>query len=195
MALDDITINGNKVATDKDGSNRHFQYAKMAWGADDTQTPVTATAPLPIEAKAGTALIGSVDVNEFPASSDVTDSIVARVDVATVANGLNAPLTVKFASISRNSSGAGTAIVAAVASKKIRVLSYTIVSTAAQSVKFQGDPAGTPVDLTGAMALAANGGVAPYAQNGLFESASGKALGLNLSASSQVSGHLSYVEV
>lgn len=50
---DNITLNsgsgGATVKTDEDGSGNHWQYMKLAFGADNTQTRVTAAAPLPVE--------------------------------------------------------------------------------------------------------------------------------------------------
>lgn len=191
MALDSITVNANLVATDKDGSNRHWQYAKIAWGADDTQTGVDASNPLPVTVKAGVALIGQVDVHDFPASSDVTDSIVARADVAVMASGLNNPLTVKFAVINRATSGDGTAVVAAVTGKKIRVLSYDLVCTAANAITWKSGSTA----ISGAKSFAANGGQVKTHPQGVMETAAAQALNLNLGSSQQVSGELSYVEV
>lgn len=130
-----------------------------------------------------------VNVNEFPASSRSTDSVGATTDVLAVADGLTA-VTVKFASISTASSGY-TSLVSAVTGKKIRVLSYAIVATAAVTAGF----ASASTAITGAMSLAANGGVSAQAPQGLFETASNTALRLNLGGAVQVSGHLSYVEV
>jgi uncharacterized protein YigE (DUF2233 family) len=46
------------------------------------------------------------------------------------------------------------------------------------------------------MSFAANGGIsAPYSPVGLFETAAGAALVLNLSGANAVSGHLVYLEV
>lgn len=85
-------------------------------------------------------------------------------------------------------------IVAATTGKRIRVLSYNIVLTAAGTVKFQ-TGAGS-ADLTGAMAFAANGGiVAPYNGAGHFETAEGAILRLADSVGSNVFGHLTYILV
>lgn len=130
-----------------------------------------------------------VNVNEFPASSKTTDTVGATTDVLVVADGVTA-LTVKFASISTASSGY-TSLVSAVTGKKIRVLSYAIVASAAVTVQF----ASASTAKSGAMSLDANGGVSAQAQQGLFETASAEALRLNLGGAVQVSGHLSYVEV
>lgn len=100
-------------------------------------------------------------------------------------------VTPKFASISVSSSG-DNSIVAAVTSKKIRVLSYVIVADAAVAAKFR---SGT-TDLMGAAALSANGGIAaPFCPVGHFETASNTALNLNLASAFGVRGHLTYLEI
>lgn len=83
-----------------------------------------------------------------------------------------------------------TTLVAAVPGKRIKVIGYTIVSTAANAIKFR---SGT-TDITGAMALAANGGISsPSDRNTVeFQTAVGALLAINLSAATQVSGHLVY---
>jgi hypothetical protein len=102
-------------------------------------------------------------------------------------------LTPKFAVIDVASSGDNT-ILAAVNPKKIRVLSYVLVASAAVTVRFESGASGTA--LTGQMQLAANGGVvAPYNPLGHFETASNTLLNLELSGANSVDGHLTYVEV
>lgn len=96
--------------------------------------------------------------------------------------------TPSFALISTASTG-DQQVVAAVTGKKIRVLSYTIVSTSANAVKFRS----ASTDKTGAMALAANGGVSTsYSPVGHFETVAGEALNINLGSAAQISGHLTY---
>lgn len=87
--------------------------------------------------------------------------------------------------------GGDNVLLAAVATKKIKVVSYVCVAAAAVSVKFKSDPA---TDLGGAMAFAANGGVAMAGNTHahLLETAVNQALILNLSAGVNVSGHFSY---
>lgn len=99
-----------------------------------------------------------------------------------------------FATISTSASG-DTTLVAAQPGRKIRVVSYTVIAAGAVSVKFKSGS----TDITGAMALAANGGAAPSGAGlapsgfaGLFETASGEALVINLSAAVAVGGHLTY---
>ena len=95
-----------------------------------------------------------------------------------------------YASISASSSGNNT-LKAAVAAKKIRVYAYVIVATTAVTAKFQSAAGGT--DLTGAMPLGANGGVAaPFNPAGWFETVAGELLNLSLGGAVQVSGHFVY---
>ncbi len=128
--------------------------------------------------QAGTALIGKASVGQ---------------DSATVYAGTTA-MTPKFASVSAASSGNNT-VVAAVASRKIRVLQYRLQADADVTFKFRDNTAG--VDLTGAMSSGAKGGGggAAFCPVGLFETASGNALVLTLGSAIQVSGHIVYVEV
>jgi hypothetical protein len=114
-------------------------------------------------------------------------------DTSQIANGA-ASLTPKFAKISVSSSGANT-IVAAVTSKKIRVLAWDIVANAAVNFKWQSH--GTPTDLTGLYYMAGQGnGVArAFCPVGYFETLVGEALDINLSGAVAVGGVLTYVEV
>lgn len=103
-------------------------------------------------------------------------------------------VTPKFAKIAVSSSGAN-AIVALVASKKIRVLAVAIVANAAVNVKWQSHV--TPTDLTGLSYFGAQGDgeVLPFNPVGWFETIAGEALDLNLSAAVAVGGHITYIEV
>lgn len=96
----------------------------------------------------------------------------------------------KYADIDVASAGDNT-IVAAVTGKKIRVLQYALVVSAATTVIWK---SGTTA-ITGDMSFAANGGISSsFSPSGLFETAAGEALVLYLSASNPVSGHLVYAE-
>ena len=98
----------------------------------------------------------------------------------------------KFVVIDTATSGTEE-LVAAVASKKLRVTNYTAVAAGAVTLKFE-DEDGTA--LTGAMALAANGDRESHSDDfGLFETPVGKGLHTNLGGAVQVSGHLGYVEI
>lgn len=128
----------------------------------------------------------------LPARVATTDSITAKLATDAIQNGLTA-LTPKFAVIDHAVSGDNT-IVAAVASKKIRVLSLFLVAAAAVTVRFESGASGTA--LTGQMNVAANGGfVLPFNPVGWFETAASSLLNLELSGAVSVDGSLCYVEV
>lgn len=112
-------------------------------------------------------------------------------DSATLYAGTTA-LTPKFASIAASSSGDNT-IVAAVTSKKIRVIRFSLSASGTVNAKWK---SGSGTDLTGLFYMVANGGAgANYTPVGLFETASNTALVLNLSGATAVGGFLTYVEV
>ena len=98
----------------------------------------------------------------------------------------------KFAVIDDASSGDNT-IVAGVTDKKIRVLSYTLVSSGTVTARFESGASGTAK--TGQMNLVANSVVSAASSDGLFETAASALLNLELSAGVSVDGHLSYIEV
>lgn len=97
--------------------------------------------------------------------------------------------TLLFASVSVASSG-DNSIVAADASNKIKLVSYTLVADAAVNVKWRN----ATTDISGAMAFAANGGAAAISQPSahLMETSVNSALQLNLSSAVGVRGHISY---
>lgn len=107
--------------------------------------------------------------------------------------GRDVACEIKHASIAASSSGDNT-VVAAVAGKRIRVLSYMLVAAGAVTVRFESGAGGTA--LSGQMSLAANGGaVANFNQGGWFQTAAGSLLNLELGGAVSVAGHLSYIEV
>jgi hypothetical protein len=61
---------GATVKTDDDGT-AHWQYVKIAYGADNTQTRVTTSAPLPVDLRTDN-LAGNIDVNIAAQTSDIT---------------------------------------------------------------------------------------------------------------------------
>ena len=103
-----------------------------------------------------------------------------------------------LAPINVSASGDNT-IVAAVASKRIRVHSFQIVNqvATAQAVKFRDD---SPADLHAAipLPLAIGGSIGPVTappaayEDQLFQTGAGNALGLNLSAATAVTGYVFY---
>lgn len=84
-------------------------------------------------------------------------------------------------------------IVAAVSGKKIRVLTYTFQAANPVNATWK---SGSSTNLSGALPQTANTGISTtFCPIGHFETASGQALNLYLSAAVQVSGHITYVEV
>lgn len=146
---------------------------------------------------AGTNNIGDVDVLTQPARTRTTDTISVALATDAIMSSTTA-LTPKFAAIAAASSGDNT-LVAAVASKKIRVLSLMLVATGAVSMYFTSAAGGTVIfgGSTNKIAIAANGGFSlPFSPVGWFENSStNQALVLNLSGAVAVSGGLVYVEV
>jgi hypothetical protein len=136
-----------------------------------------------------------VDVTSLPALAAGTN-LIGRVsssdETSTIYSGTTA-LTPKFVIIDAASSGDNT-ILAAVTSKKIRVVSLVLVSAGTVNVRFESGAGGTA--LTGQMNLVANTGfVLPYNPVGWFETASNTLLNLELSAAISCDGCLTYVEV
>ena len=130
-----------------------------------------------------------VDVN-ITSGGDL--SVASRTDSSTIQDGDTA-LTPKFGVINVASSGDNT-LLAAVTSKKIRILQYTIVCGAAVNARFEDGAGGTA--LTGVMEFAANSGIsAPYSPVGHFETTANTLLYLELSSAVPVDGHFTYVEV
>lgn len=155
---------GNTFASDEIGGI-HYSRIKVDWGADGSASDASVAAPLPVQA--------SIETNQMTAGGTI--------------------LTPKFAVISASSSGNNT-LVAAVASKKVRVLSLWLTSNGTVNAKFQSGAGGT--DISGLAYLVVNTGfVLPYNPVGWFETGSNTLLNLNLSAAIAVGGSLTYVEV
>ena len=141
----------------------------------------------------GVGPAATVSVSNFPATQVISGTVQPgntanttpwRVDM------LRAQ-TVLFATISASASGANT-IVAASGSNKIKVLNSVIIADAAVTVTLKS----ASTALSGAMSLAANGGVAsPVGTPGggwIMETAINEALVLTLSSAVGVRGHVSY---
>lgn len=85
-----------------------------------------------------------------------------------------------------------TTLVAANATKKIRVTAITLISNGAVNVKFKS----AATSITGLLYLVANTGFSPaYNPKGQFQTAANEALIINLSAATDVGGWLKYVLV
>lgn len=101
----------------------------------------------------------------------------------------------KFAVINLSSSG-DSVVVSGVPNRRIRVVSYTLISDAAVTVTWKSGS----TEISGPMSLAANGGMAPNSAGlspagfvGLFETDFGTDLVIGLSSAVAVGGHISYV--
>lgn len=155
---------GSTFASDEI-STVHHPRVKVEWGADGAANDTSATNPLPVQT--------------------VAESSEMRAGGSAV--------TPKFAVIDAATSGDNT-LVAAVASKKIRVLALFAVATGAVNVRFESGAGGTA--LTGQMNLVANTGfVLPFNPAGWFETAVNTLLNMELSAAVSVDGSLVYIEV
>lgn len=165
-----LPATGAVIAADDVGAGVLVQRVKVTFGTDGTATDASSSNPLPVTA----------------------GQVSASNETSTLYNGTTA-LTPKFAAIAASSSGNNT-LVAAVTSKKIRVLSVSFVANAAVNAKFQSGASGT--DLTGLFyCLQGGGAVLPYNPLGWFETGSNTLLNLNLSGAVAVGGCLVYVEV
>jgi hypothetical protein len=150
-------------------------------------------APIVLDKTTGELLVkalSTITVNQADLIRTV-DSVSVAHATDVIMENLTA-LTPKFAVIDAAGSGDNT-IIAAVASKKIRVLSCFLVSAGAVSVRFESGAAGTA--LTGQMNVAANGGFSlPYNPVGWFQTAAGVLLNMELGSAVSVDGCLTYVE-
>jgi hypothetical protein len=158
-------------------------------GSGVTQPVSLASVPAHAVTNAGTF---AVQVTSQPARSRTADSIAAaQAADAVVINGTAYPI--KFAYLDAAASGA-TTIVAAVASRKIRVLGYAVGPVGgAVDVYFKSATAG---QITSTKRLAAGGGLgrsqSPF---GHFETTAGEALQIVLSAAVAVGVDVAYIEV
>lgn len=104
---------------------------------------------------------------------------------------------IKYASTAAATTGDNT-LVAAVSSKKIRVLALAIIAGTAGNIYFTSGVGGTVIfgGSTNKIALAANGGfVLPFNAAGWFETAASALLNLNASSVGPFSGGIVYEEV
>lgn len=141
----------------------------------------------------GTAGTASTDVITVQGiASGVPQRVSATHETSAIYDGTTA-LTPKFAIIDAATSGDNT-LVAAVTSKKIRVLSLMLVAAGTVNVRFESGAGGTA--LSGQMQLTAQTGFAlNYSPVGWFETGSNTLLNLELSGAVSCDGLLVYVEV
>lgn len=147
----------------------------LVGGSDGTNAQVIRlTSDGDLKVGAGTALVGRVS---------------ASAETSTVYNGTTA-ITPVFAAISGATSGDNT-LVAADATKKIRVFALYLVAASAVTVRFESAAGGTA--LSGVMSVGANGGIVlPFNPAGWFETAANQLLNMELGGAIQVSGGLTY---
>lgn len=127
VELDNVS-GGSKIACDDDGTGL-WQYAKMAFGADGTQTVVTSidTTPLPVQlstidnavldtintaVEANETLLGTIDTDT---SSMATDLGTIDADTGAIKTAVEGTLTVDGSGVTQPVSIAGTVTVDVVA--------------------------------------------------------------------------------
>lgn len=120
------------------------------------------------------------DVGNYPLSGVVMDATTRR----------SVETTISFANPS--SSGNTQVVAAQGAGVKIRVLSLVIVSTIAQTVKFQS----ATTDISAGFPVAANGGIVlPPNDHGWVQTADNEALNINLSAATATGVQVVWIPV
>jgi hypothetical protein len=165
-----ISDTGSYVAGEVEITNTPLPVSQSGtWNVGISNTPVPVS-------QSGTWNVG---INNQPISVTVTNSplIVAHS-------------TVLYASINATNSG-NTQVVGAVSGKRIRVIAFAVIASATVTIKFQ---SGTS-DITGSMRLVEGGGIAHAYDGGLFQTAVGQALNINLSTNATVGGYVVYREV
>lgn len=175
---DGTTLNrgtgGDTIAADEI-SGKKYQRIKLGFGADGTYTGDTSS------------------TNRFPmaARAATTDTVTAKVATDAIQNGTTA-LTPKFKVISVANSGNNT-LIAAVASKKIRVLAMVLIG-AGTIVTFKDGTSGSAIsgalDMQNVAAF-----VLDFSPGGWFETSVNTLLNMNTSDATAVTGFLVYVEV
>lgn len=156
---------GSTFAADDIGPGVLHPRVKVEWGADGTVNDTAVAAPMPVST--------SIESNQMTIGGVV--------------------VTPKYSAIALSATG-NTTQIAAVTSKKIRVLAASFIANGAVNIKFQTGTGGT--DLTGLYYLVANAGaVLPFNPAGWFETGSGVLLNANLSAAIAIGGTITYIEV
>jgi hypothetical protein len=159
-------------------------------GTVSLPTGAATAAKQPALGSAGSASTDVITVQGIASGTPLRTA--SSAETSAVYNGTTS-LTPKFAAVVASASGV-TTVIAAVTSKKIRVLALELMSNGTTNVKWQSHT--TPTDLTGLAYLVANAGyVLPFCPTGWFETVSGEALDINLSAAIAVGGSVVYVEV
>lgn len=207
-----VDASGNAVTFNANGQTTKSASSPTTLASDDNAVVALELIDDAIKADDAAFTPGTtkVMVAGFQADETATDSVdegdagAARMTldrkqhvvtelVSSSMRDLGGAVTPKFAIIDAASSGDNT-LLAAVASKKIRVLSAFLVAAGAVTVRFESGAGGTA--LTGQMNVAANGGFAlPFNPVGWFQTATNTLLNLELSGATSVDGCLTYIEV
>ena len=168
-----VSIENQPLSVQQSGSwsvginNQPIQVSQSgAWSVGINNQPVQVS-------QSGT---WSVGISNQPISVTVTNSSL------TVRYG-----SVSFAQINATASG-DTQVVAAVSGRSIVVVAYAVVASATVNIRFR---SGT-TDITGSMRVVEGGGIAHAYDGGLFQTAVGQALNINLSANATVGGYVVY---
>ena len=161
--------------------------------------------PLRVISDTGSYVAGEVEITNTPLPVSVSNTPLQVSQSGSWSVGVsgqpisvtvtNSPLTVgystvQYATINATTSG-NTQVVGAVSGKRIRVIAYAVIANATVSIKFQ---SGT-TDITGSMRVVEGGGIAHAYDGGLFQTAVGQALNINLSTNATVGGYVVYREV
>jgi len=188
------------------------QYLFSRRGSSNTQPAqvilpdrVRIQEPIRVISDAGSYVAGEVEITNTPLPVSVSNTPLQVSQSGTWNVGIsnqpisvtvtNSPLTVgystvQYATINATTSG-NTQVVGAVSGKRIRVIAYAVIANATVSIKFQ---SGT-TDITGSMRVVEGGGIAHAYDGGLFQTAVGQALNINLSANATVGGYVVYREI
>ena len=185
------------------------QYLFSRRGSSNTQPAqitlpdrIRVQEPLRVISDTGSYVAGEVEITNTPLPVSVNNTSVPvsqsgswSVSVAGQPISVtvtNTSLTVRYGSVSFaqiNATASGdTQVVAAVSNRRIVVVAYAVVANATVNIRFR---SGT-TDITGAMRLVEGGGIAHAYDAGLFQTAVGQALNINLSTNATVGGYVVY---
>lgn len=103
------------------------------------------------------------------------------------------PVNTAHVNLGANPSSSGaTALVAAAAGARYRILSVAIVTTLANAVKFQS----ASTDISATFPLGANGGIVlPFNEHGWFETNTNEALNINLGTATATGVQIQYIKL
>jgi hypothetical protein len=169
-------------------------YGPTEYTADDA-LPANGTGPLVMTRRTSVpAVTAPADGDAQGIRSSATGALWVAQDPVNHGYG---SLTVKFKLVNLAAGATDTSLVAAVATKKIRVLQALIVAgDTGTDLTFNSKGVGAGVPITPLLNHAPNGGeVLPYSQVGWFETVAGEALTGTTSAGSATGILIAYVEV